>query len=304
MERVAAFDVARGLAVALVVLLHATLMPYAAAGLPQPICRMALLMLVSGVLAAPTSARDASYYRRRAFDLLWLMLVWTPITLLAAGGLHGLAATPAELVSPTGHLWYIGGLALLLATVPLVGRAPALLPLAITAAGAAWHTLGGRTGAPGWDHLLQFSPFFYLGLFGRDRLLAVLDRCGAKVGAGAALGLVLLLLLPLPHHLVTLGSAVALMLVAQGLAGTPLRVALSWFGRQTPAIYLAHMPILWLLVGRAPPLPLPAIMVLVAATVGACLTLQVFTQRLGLAFLYQRPRLPTFAVRHSHKALA
>lgn len=290
MERVRSFDIARGFAVALVVMLHATLLPESGVRFAQPICRMALLMLISGVLAAPALERGWRYGRDRSLDLLWMLFVWTPIALLARDGALGLARLPLELVAPSTHLWYIAGLALLVPSVALLRGVSPLLPLGVTGAGALWHTLGGRTGVASYDQLLHFALFFYLGLYGRNVLLAALVRCGPRVGAAAGLALAAALALPIPHSLATLGSAAMLLLIAQGLAGTRAGTALAWFGRRTPDIYLAHFPLL-IVAGRlVGPFGIAVFAAMVIGVIAACLAIRALADRGGLGWLYRRPR--------------
>lgn len=297
MKRIDAFDIARGIAVALVVVLHATLLPQASIDLPQPICRMALLLLISGTLAAPVLTRDWTYARDRGLDLLWLYVLWTPMLLLAIEGPSGLLRLGSELASPKSHLWYIAGLAALIATARLFRQAPAV-PVATSAAAALWYGIGGRTGAPGYDAVAHFAVFFFIGLHGQPVLQAALARCGRRIGIAAGLGIAIMLVLPLPHTLVTLGTAGALLLVAQGLARTSAGGWLARMGRRTPDIYLAHGPVL-IVAGRAlGDVNAATLAPLVVGTVAACLALRSAADRAGLGWLYRRPSFsaPTLAV--------
>ena len=295
MNRVDAFDIARGIAVLLVVVLHATLLPQASVEFAQPICRMALLLLISGALATPVLTRDWTYARDRGLDLLWLYLLWTPILLLSLEGPTGLLHMGSELVSPRTHLWYIGGLALLIGVARLFRRTPAV-PVVAAAAAALWYGLGGRTGAPGHDAVAHFAIFFFIGLHGRPMLEAALAQCGRRIGVLAGFAIILMLVAPLPHTLVTLGTAAALLLVAQGLASTSAAGWLARMGRRTPDIYLAHAPLL-LFAGRAMgEVDAVALVPLVVSTVVACLALRTAADRTGLGWLYRRPRLNAAAL--------
>lgn len=290
MKRIEAFDVARGFCVAMVVVLHATLLPEATARFEQPICRMALLLLISGALATPVLSREWSYAKRRSLDLLWLYALWTPIVLVALRGPTGFLEIAAELVSPQTHLWYIAGLALLIALAWLSRRRPAI-PVAVSAAAAVWYAMGGRTGAPGYDAVAHFAVFFFLGLHGRPVTEAILARCGPRIGLAAAFGTVALIASPLPHTLITLGSAGALLFVAQGLAHTPFAEMLARFGRRTPDVYLAHGPVLIVagrLLGEVGWATLPA---LVIGTIVACIAIRHVADWMGLGWLYTRPTL-------------
>lgn len=268
------------MSVALVVVLRASLLPQTIVQLDQPVDRMAVLMFISGVLATSVRTRGWDYAFRRALDLMWLLLIWTPITLLALYGPRGIASLGSELVNPMTHLGYVGA-------------------LAVSAGCALWSWAGGTTGQPGYDKVLHFSFFFYAGLYGCRYWVVALERCGAKVGWGALVAIVLLFATPVPHSALTLGSAAAMILIAQGLAASPLGVALAWIGRQTPAIYLAHAPLLVVLGRINGSIGLAELCLLSAGVILLCLMLRDAARRAGLTWLYECPPVASLSIARS-----
>ena len=284
-------DVARGLAVGMVVLLHASLLPQAQVDIPQPICRMALLLLISGAVGAPGATRHWAHGASRACDLLWLLMVWTPIVLIAQGDAASIWSTGLELVRPTTHLWYIAGLAVLTTTVPFLRFVPAAAPLCLSGIAMGWHLAGGRTGVHGYDQFMHFAIFFYVGFYGRAWLFDCLHHCGKRVGVAALAALLAMPMMPIPHAAMTLGGAAALLLVAQGIASTFAGPAIAWFGRRTSDVYLTHVPLLMVMRRVIGPLDEMALMLLVIGVIAACLALKALAERVGLRWLYRRPQI-------------
>lgn len=291
MGRFEGFDVARGAAVAMVVVLHATLMPQCGLALSQPVSRMGMLMLISGVVAAPALTRDWTYSRDRALDLLWLYVLWTPIMLVSAIGSTALQLLPIELVAPSQPIWYLGALGLLCASVPLLRRAHPVVPLSISAAAELWRVTGHETGVTGFDQAARFTVFFYLGLYGRPYILALLDRCGARVGIAAALVAVLLPALPLPHGGAMIAEAAALLFVAQGVSDSVAGPALAAFGRRTVDVYLGHWPLLMIAGRLIGPFGAKGLVLLTVGVIVTSLVLRTLADRAGLGWLYRRPSL-------------
>lgn len=291
MGRVQGFDIARGVAAVLVVAYHLTTFLDVTVNVPQPVSRMGLLMLISGAVAAPAMSKDWTYSRDRALDLLWLVLLWTPLVLLADRGVAGLAAMPRELIAPSTPLWYISGLALLVMSAPLFCRVHPAVPLSLAAAGMLWHVAGGQTGVTGYDQMLHFTLFFYIGLYSRATLIALLERCESKTGWAAAAGLIAMMVLPVPHRLGAIVAIALLLITAQGLSDSRAGQALSWLGRRTPDIYLAHTPLLIIARRLLGPIGPGMFVLLTVGIIATCLALRAIADEIGLDWLYRRPRL-------------
>lgn len=292
MERVEGFDLARGAAVVMVVVLHATALSQGGTVADQPVSRMGLMMLISGILSAPALERRRAYAANRAVDLLWLYVVWTPLTLVATRGAAGLRTLPGELVAPATPLWYIGGLAMLSGGMLLLRGVRPVWPLAISAAAALLIATGHRSGVLGYDQFLHFAVFFFVGVYGRPHILAMLARCGARTAATAAAVLALMLLTPaIPHPIASVVAGLALLPIAQGLVRLRGVRHFGAFGRRTLDVYLMHCPLLWIAARLIGPYGAGTTAALAIAVIVACLLLRRLCDRFGLGWLYRRPPL-------------
>jgi uncharacterized membrane protein YcfT len=267
-EREAWIDVAKGIAITLVVLYHAIMyldevgMAGALASL-NPLFdtfRMPLFFFMSGILAA--SAIRLPYwqlFRKRMSLLLYLYVAWVTLQTLFLLALPPISpsgmpnATWSSLVTlfvrPSSNLWFIYALPLFFTLAWLMRRWPVWLQVALTAACAVSFGAGLlHTGSP-WDKMGKYLVFFiaaiYLGplvrrLVLRVRWWQVMVLClgyGVLVVVTTKLTLtrVPFVLLVLSALAVAVGISVAVM-----LARRPAFAFVRSLGSHTLPIYLVH----------------------------------------------------------------
>ncbi|MDQ1287572.1 MAG: hypothetical protein QG622_1137 [Actinomycetota bacterium] len=327
-------DAGRGLAILLVVFVHAEewllragfdVRPWHAVNGVLVGMRMPLFFTVSGVLGAGWLARSWSLtFSRKVGFLLWVYLVWQPIGLLASlmadqftghrqTVFHFVAALAATTVRPRSELWFLWALAAYFALAWACRRVPALLQLAV-AAGVAAVCLSGVVRVPaGWNLVPNFHVFFLLGLHHRDVLLWTADRVVSARRTGAAIigawiavatvsalfGLELYIGVGLGIRVLGLASGVVL---AVWLTSSRL---LRYLGSRTLPIYLAHTPVLlglvwWAYASRDEPViasvgPLLPL-IATAVSVGASLALHAVLRRTPARYLYEPPEGVTAAL--------
>ncbi|MFB9376483.1 acyltransferase family protein [Kineococcus gynurae] len=265
-------DVARGLAILLVVLHHSVIFVDAAHLLPPAwrvvndelvVLRMPLFFAVSGVLAASAARRPWREVLRHRLALLgWLFLVWSllrfvwfslvPQTLNPAE-----TATLAPLVwtplLPVTGLWYLYAIGLFTVLARLPGRrAPWLLAPAALLSLA--ENLGLLALLPNyaWHQMARCFVFFLLGWCLKRTVLAAFSRAPGELLALVVVvaGVVLVqdargtfahpaLQLPISVLAIAGGLALAALLVA---VPTTARLAAGsgWLGRRTLPVYLTH----------------------------------------------------------------
>lgn len=194
-------DAARGIAILLVVIYHATLTTQAlgfAVGPWEPIAlalrtlRMPLFFLVSGLLTAGYLDRSwTTIAGKRLTGWMWLYLLWSLITFAVFSvvpwrrGGPGPAGSLSKLVgivtAPESGLWYLYALAIFLILIRLTRRVPGAVivgvgALASTAVGANWIT----TGNFAFDDMIKFFMFFALGARFRDHIVSVVERAAPR----------------------------------------------------------------------------------------------------------------------------
>jgi uncharacterized membrane protein YcfT len=276
--RVPAVDAGRGLAITLVVLLHAADW-LQVAGLPigdwpavdtvAAALRMPLFFTISGVLGSKLlQARWPDLLAGRVTLLLWVYLAWQPIGSLVGLVVHdikgdsedplrmllSLALTP---VRPRLELWFVWALALMFLIARLTRRVPVAVQLLVTGVTSAicLRSVPPVTN-PGWCGLLAYDVFFLIGMHGRDLVVGQFDRTSARpwralalVAAWAAVA-VPCALFDL-ERFVGPGLAVRALGLAAGIAVAALLARsrlLRHLGSRTLPIYLAHTPIIIVLV--------------------------------------------------------
>lgn len=278
-------DVARGLCVLAVVLVHVGyfhVFPLAGDPTGRPVLkawevfnsavlaevRMPLLLIVSGWLAGSKirAGLGSGKTRWAVLGNLHLVLVWTVIYALierlvapgpaqiATSRAESVPAMLGEMAYPTfGPLWFVYLLALTTVVLCLVRRLPPALVLsALLLIG--WAVFW-RTGDPaGLPRAVFFAVGFYVGpalpqLIGSRRIL---------VGAGAAtlvLGLAAAVLSPLARYPVEAAACVPLSVLVLALTAWATRTPalravttpLAWVGRRTLGVYVLHWPLVGLL---------------------------------------------------------
>lgn len=162
-------DLIRGGAILLVVLLHATAIPWMFAGITSGHVvndinsffapyRMSLLFLLAGVLLTRSLAKPpGTYYWNKVRTLIWPYLVWMVIGMLTEG--YTDLRDPFFWI-PNNWLWFIFFLAAYYAVAPLLARIPgtwfAVVPAALWV--ASWPIPDGD-----FSNLCYYGGFFFAG---------------------------------------------------------------------------------------------------------------------------------------------
>lgn len=266
--REAWIDVAKGIAITLVVLYHAIMYldEVGLAGALAPLnplfdtFRMPLFFFMSGILAA--SAIRLPYwqlFRKRMSLLLYLYIAWVTLQTLFLLALPPISpsgtpnATWASLVTlfvrPSSNLWFIYALPLFFTLAWLMRRWPPLLQIALTTVVAV--LFGAQllhTGSP-WDKMGKYLVFFiaaiYLGLMVR-RLVPFVRWWHVALFCLGYAGLVVvttkLTLTRVPFVLLVLSMLAVIVgiTVAVLLARLPAFDFVRSLGSRTLPIYLVH----------------------------------------------------------------
>lgn len=264
-ERVAWVDIAKGLSILLVVLLHSTDMLVRKEiasdvwvtfnSALQPI-RMPLFFVASGLFAQGLLKMEwAKMLRSRTAHLFYLYFLWTAIfvgahNLLPQETAHGGYAQFQSIIHgiyiPSSALWFIYGLAIFgvaakaMKNVPLVGQFAIAIALNITAQYVTIVNFG-------WNNLAEYFVYFLVGMHFRSIVVKVAKHnstawiavsIAAYAGAGALYGMV-------NGHggdglkiLVSSTGLVAGVLIASRLAGTQVGNVFNYVGKNTIGIYL------------------------------------------------------------------
>jgi uncharacterized membrane protein YcfT len=267
-------DAGRGLAIILVVLLHACgWLQLAGAessgwwrvnevlsGL-----RMPLFFAISGMLGARwVGAPWASLLPRKVAFLGWVYLVWQPVDLLASAAadevtgaresaLHWVVALAATVVRPRSELWFLWALAVYFVLARLTSGVPLRWQLVVAGAVSAV-ALSTRIadGTLGWNGPPKFYLFFLVGAYGRAWMLSLAGRL--RGAAAASLGIIAVwAAAAVAGHLLDLERFVGPGLVIRslgllaGIAVAGLLARSRWLrylGARTLPIYLAHTPLI------------------------------------------------------------
>lgn len=324
-RRVGWADTGRGLAIALVVLYHATNWLYSAHVHVGPwkdvtgvlaSLRMPLFFVLAGAFASKwLTAPWRSLLRVKVLLFAWVFLVWMTIGTLVfplglaaqhkpigvTGQIKALLLSP---LVPRYELWFIWALALFFVLCRATRRVAPWLQLSLAAVASAigltvWAEL--TTGPTGG---VKFYFFFLAGMYGSRRILAFGDS--ARPTRLAGLGVLWLVVsvvlfafdlrgvfgLYFLNCVLGVGGGIALSRALSRL------VRLAWLGRRTLPVYLAHTPFVIVIVfmlSRSPfhglvsavPMLLPPLVAIAALL--AALGLHSVAQRAGLTALYEPP---------------
>lgn len=294
-DRLAWADVARGVAMILVVFAHAvqlldaygwqlgffdTVNRYLTA------VRMPLFFLISGIFAARAVQRSwRGLFATRLALLIYIYLLWMLVRAVWFSFVPWpLTDTPPWLalvlapVWPTNGLWFLFALIVYIVIAKATSRLPAwlvLVPFAVVSVLAAVDLIP-TGGNPVWRSVLLYAFFFLLGLRGTAiwRRVAAAANPVTAVIALVAIPAAMLLFSVLPGALVGIGR-VALSLVCVAASITVASVFSRWragsrpfvyVGRRTLAIYVVHAMLLALLVAVIPVDAVPAVIAIVALT--------------------------------------
>jgi uncharacterized membrane protein YcfT len=282
-QRIAWADLARALAVVLVVLYHAggawihTVVEDVGefgrlVGVMNSMLltvRMPLFFLVSGLLAARALDRPWSQvYRGRVLDLIWPFAIWTaafaPFWAFAHG--RGWADVPTALgwiVELSGAYWYLSALVVFFVVTWLARRhRPALLVVAAGVWLAAPVIHGLVAGLPGQLTVFRLATFFVWFVLGATFTVALDRLANAPLLIGVALGLAWFVATFLDRRadwsatplLNVLGVAAAVVLCGWAARIPRVQPIARYLGGRTLAIYLVHQIALVLLVLALPPI--------------------------------------------------
>ncbi|MFJ2550877.1 acyltransferase family protein [Microbacterium sp. NPDC087591] len=261
-------DVAKGIAIFLVVFYHAVVIGVPE-GLGAPIwadvnaavswVRMPLFFFAAGLFAEPVIRRPwAAVWSGRVGVLVWVFLLWTVLR-FAYFSLAPMETRPAETdvfalilspVRPTTGLWFLHALIVFLVLAKLMRRVPAWIQLAGATLLSALFFSTLTTGSLSYNGMARYFVFFLAGLYLRERVLIGNARprpfLTFAVGAGYA-GLMLLSahsgFLRVPGIATWLGALGVVFgcMAAVLIANTPLRRPLAYVGRSTLPIYVTHV---------------------------------------------------------------
>jgi uncharacterized membrane protein YcfT len=176
-ERMAWADIAKGVCIILVVMMHSTLGVQNAAqarGFLDPVVafaqpfRMPAFFLLSGFFFAGMAARGWSeLLTRRVLPLAYVLVLWSLILFVAKGGLLQLASlaetlawAAMALIEPNGALWFLHALIIFAAAARLTRTWPVWLLLG---AAAALHLASPQTGWTALDEFASRAVFFFAG---------------------------------------------------------------------------------------------------------------------------------------------
>lgn len=301
-------DALRGTAVLLIVLWHSFSMPYGdpPAGVAWvmdflSVYRVPMLLLLSGLLLDQSVAKPiGTYVTGKLRRIAWPLLVWS-VVLVLIGWPGANPAAPLFWLGDAAHLWYLGVLLACYAVGLLTRWVP---PVLILAAGfVAMQVVSTRIEFV--NNVLWFGLFFYAGAT-LSRFLtrwlrtpwfiptAFLGASMAWAGYSAtANGYT-----PIAHWRPLLFSFVGIVGVIWFAARAPRVRWLEWVGQRSIVFYVAHLPVIWLVMRllKGFPPPITYALVLVAA-LGGCFLLARFLNGSVLFELPSRRRssgVPSF----------
>jgi fucose 4-O-acetylase-like acetyltransferase len=314
-------DALRGIAILLLLVLHACEGMSYRTGLPGPEWmrpfngffmpfRMPTLMLVSGMLLAPSLAKPLdAYVLQKLRNLAWPYLVWCTVLLLSAGWAYFetyYLTDPSAWIS-TGYLWYLFYLLVFTLVAPLTRRLPAwMMPVAcLVAANALPLGLELKT-------MAYYATCFFLGdaiTRHRARLWPILRRpavLGAMAAVGIGFGLVVAVWAPalawsaplLPLNLA--GAVAAAVAIERATTHAWIR-PFAWLGERSVVVYATHWPIMLatslLLVGAG--LAAWTAPANLAATLAIAIPLAAVAHRRPWRWLFQAPFLGSWVRRRT-----
>jgi len=333
-ERIDWVDVAKGICIILVVMMHSTLGVEKAAGSETAIhsfitwaqpFRMPDFFLISGLfLAARIDRPWRSYLDTKVVHFAYFYVLWLTIQFaMKAPGMaaeSGLQATlqhyALSYVEPFGTLWFIYLLAIFFVATKLLHGVP---KLTVFAAAAALHVLAPHTGWLAIDEFTDRFVFFYSGYAAASYVIAYAGRVSqmatlpvlAALAAWAVInwiaveaGIALTKGPDLAFSYVGIAAVIAVSVV---LARSGYAQALAYCGRNSIVIYLAFAlfmaptRVLLLKIGGGSLLGAAALTTTAVSVLGA-LVLYWIVRDTRLGFLFVRP--PMFRLQPSRPQYA
>lgn len=273
-------DAARGLAIGLVVLYHATNWTWSTGyevGVLREInetlrsLRMPLFFTVAGMFAGKwTTVPWSRLARGKLLFFAWVFVLWEPVSLVVRllTGYYQVAdadwGTVAHdlarsLLIPRSELWFIWTLAAFFVIARALRRVPAPVQLVAAAAVSGWALAGWEPESIAWRGTAQFVLFFLAGL----HLRPLLERFAERVARGAgwlwAVGAVAVWLgvqiavreldvadvpgLYLLANIAGVPAGVAVSVLASRIPGArylPRSLGLQWLGARTLPVFVTH----------------------------------------------------------------
>ncbi|MCZ2817351.1 acyltransferase family protein [Modestobacter sp. VKM Ac-2984] len=272
-QRVEWVDIAKGVAILLVVAHHAVLFMDGYHWLPESVVRlndtlatfrMPLFFLASGLFAGRTLAGSWSLvWRKRVLFFAYLYVLWVVIRFVFFAVVNNVTAPDegshpvdllAALVLPETGLWFIYALAVFSAVTWAIWRVPVWVQLAGASAMSVLAAVGAlHLTNYAWNAMALYLLFFLLGCRCRGPIERVASRLSTfRVSVAVALYLAATVAVSafdlqsvpgvwLALSLLAVSAGVALAVAVSGrLVGRPLR----YLGQRTIDIYLPHVMIL------------------------------------------------------------
>ncbi|MBJ2121665.1 acyltransferase [Arthrobacter sp. MSA 4-2] len=253
--RIRWLDSCRGVAILLVVVLHAGEALRITAG-PTPGVdqfnlffepfRMPVLMFLSGITLPQSMTKTGrKYFAGKASKVAWPYVLWSLIILAASGELSPAAVSQIFHDSPT-YLWYLWFILVFYALAYPLRRVP---PLLIAGTGVGMSFMLTDNGRP--EAMAFLSAFFFFGAWcakhpreiaefiGKPWVLAVAGACAVTVGVLSVAGWEVLY-----QGEFAWGVAGALVIVYwffPRLPAGPVTTALEFVGRYSIVFYVAHL---------------------------------------------------------------
>lgn len=201
--RIAWVDVARGIAITLVVLFHAGMFAVPTGLAPAwwtdlnlafALLRMPLFFLLAGALAVGALRRPwRALWTTRLAVLVWVFVLWTVLRFLY----YRVMPEPIELnqsswidlvlsvVRPSNGLWFLFALVVFLVITKLAsGQVARLVVLGVAIGCSLLLHSEFTTGNVAYDGILRYYVFFLAGVMFRGRLLVLVERLSPLATAG------------------------------------------------------------------------------------------------------------------------
>ena len=282
-QRIAWIDIAKGISIALVVFMHVVMAAhddkfpvwrlFRLNELLSPI-RMPLFFTVAGVFAGKTIAGSwTTLLTKKVALYTWLILIWSAVLIILYNVINLNLNMSAEnlagklfwsLLVPKSVLWFLWALAVFFVLTKILSkfdlRIGIVLSIIASLAGlyaqlsqaVAWNPIGANLAYRG--SLIYFSFFFAGTMFpnvikslGNSRViwLPVL----AAVAIAAIVGTVLadgVMIRGVLQFVASAFSVAALLIASRIIGGLPfISSSLTYLGRNTLPVYVAHMPFVW-----------------------------------------------------------
>ncbi|MCD5353562.1 acyltransferase [Kineosporia mesophila] len=282
-----------------------------------------LFFMSAGLLATRwLYASWSELLSQKVLSLVWVYLLWQVVSTaqsVVASTFTGASLGPASLLTslalsparPAFELWFVWALAIFFVVARLCSRFPLAPQLAV---GALMGALTFSDLIPainlGWSGTPSYYLFFLIGCYYRQLLQMLADRFTPKIALGAVGGWLLISTLVHVTGLDTLpvvGVIVRLLGLVAGVGAAVLLQnvqLLSYLGARTIPIYLAHTPVIVLLVAVLHPIvgSVPALswilpFALTVPAIWLALKLYDTVMRTPLRFIYEPPENLTDLIR-------